>query len=235
MVITVQRRRISDEILDQLTAEILSGRYATGEKLPKERELAERFSVARVSIRDALKRLEGRGLVMVRHGQGAFVTDVIYTAKLEALEALVGPASAHRERVFEGLHEFRQLVLTEIARQAARRRSEDELRWLRDVLDQEKSESNPRRFRDLDWAFVHGLSRAAQNPVYTLMLNSIRTIHEKWAVLFYSIPETIGRTRRFHRQIITALDRRRPAQAARAMRKMLDYSHPLLLENLPEP
>jgi GntR family transcriptional repressor for pyruvate dehydrogenase complex len=233
-VITVPRRRISDDILEQLSGDILSGRWTPGEKLPRERELADRFSVARVSIRDALKQLEGRGLVTVRHGQGAFVTDVIRHARLEAIESLVGAGSAHRAAVFEGLHDFRVHVLPEMARLAALRRGEEQLRGLRAVIEQEREEANPRRFRDLDWTWVHGLSRATQNPIYTLLMNTMRSIHEKWAVLFYSIPGTIERTRVYHRRVVEAVARRRPTAAARALRDLLRYSHPLLVENLPE-
>ena len=72
-----QRRRIHEDVAEQLRDAILDGRFAPGEKLPPERELAEEFRVNRTSIREAIKVLEGLGLVSVRQGDGATVQPLI--------------------------------------------------------------------------------------------------------------------------------------------------------------
>ena len=53
---------------------ISSGHYKFGEKLPTERELAERFRTSRGTIREALRQLEGLKMVRRRRGSGTFVT-----------------------------------------------------------------------------------------------------------------------------------------------------------------
>src|SRR5262245_22457025 len=80
------RRRLHEDIADHLRDAILDGRYAAGEKLPPERELATRFGVNRTSIREALKVLEGLRLVRVRQGDGAIVLPVV-----DASLDLLGP------------------------------------------------------------------------------------------------------------------------------------------------
>jgi GntR family transcriptional regulator len=66
-------RRISDE----LRGDIESGVLAPGDQLPTELELRERFGASRNTIRDAIKRLLGLGLVETRPGQGTFVAQVM--------------------------------------------------------------------------------------------------------------------------------------------------------------
>src|SRR5271163_2058531 len=60
-------------ITAQLRQAILDGRYAYGEKLPAERQFASAFGASRATIRTALHRLEGEGLVTRRLGAGTFV------------------------------------------------------------------------------------------------------------------------------------------------------------------
>lgn len=67
------RRRLHESVAEQLRDAILDGRFRAGEKLPPERELAAEFEVNRTSLREAIKVLEGLGLVRVRQGDGATV------------------------------------------------------------------------------------------------------------------------------------------------------------------
>jgi GntR family transcriptional repressor for pyruvate dehydrogenase complex len=67
------RRRIHESVAEQLRDAILDGRFAVGKRLPPERELALEFQVNRTAVREAIKVLEGLGLVRVRQGAGAMV------------------------------------------------------------------------------------------------------------------------------------------------------------------
>ncbi len=60
-------------IRDQLAEEIVKGAYGSGDQLPSERELAARFGVARMTIREALLLLEADGLVYREGRRGCFV------------------------------------------------------------------------------------------------------------------------------------------------------------------
>src|SRR4249920_2995184 len=82
------RRRLHQAVADQLRDAILDGRFRAGQKLPPERELAEEFRINRTSIREALKVLEGLGLVSVRQGDGATVQPLI-DASLDVLAPMI--------------------------------------------------------------------------------------------------------------------------------------------------
>ena len=61
------------EIVTAISAAIREGRYASGERLPGERELAKEFGVGRNAIREAMVALEVHGLVEAKHGAGLFI------------------------------------------------------------------------------------------------------------------------------------------------------------------
>ena len=72
----IRRTQLSEEVESAKLEAIRSGDFASGERLPSERKgLVATFGVSRVSIREAIRSLEGLGLVRVYQGRGAFVTD----------------------------------------------------------------------------------------------------------------------------------------------------------------
>jgi GntR family transcriptional regulator, transcriptional repressor for pyruvate dehydrogenase complex len=70
---TVSSGRLSGQVVSQFVDLLRKGELAAGDRLPPERELAERFGVGRNSIREALRELNMLGLVTSRHGEGTFV------------------------------------------------------------------------------------------------------------------------------------------------------------------
>ena len=84
------RRRLHEDVAEQLRDAILDGRFGAGMKLPPERDLAGEFGVNRTSIREAIKVLEGLGLVSVRQGDGATVRPLV-EASLETLGPMRRP------------------------------------------------------------------------------------------------------------------------------------------------
>jgi GntR family transcriptional regulator, hexuronate regulon transcriptional repressor len=65
--------KLYQQIARTLAAAIEDGRYAPGDRLPSERELADDFGVSRPTIRDAMIALEFQGLVEARQGSGVYV------------------------------------------------------------------------------------------------------------------------------------------------------------------
>jgi DNA-binding FadR family transcriptional regulator len=80
--------RLHEAVARQLRDAILSGEYRSGERLPIERELSERFAVSRSAVRQALLLLDQQGLVRVRSGVGGgpFVAQETLPAAIAAFE-----------------------------------------------------------------------------------------------------------------------------------------------------
>ena len=90
----VEKRSLPDEVFEQLTAEIVSGRYAPGATIPSERDLSEVLAVNRHVVREAVKRLEQIGLVKVVQGGRTKVLDFRQTAGLDLLAVVAEHADA---------------------------------------------------------------------------------------------------------------------------------------------
>jgi DNA-binding FadR family transcriptional regulator len=85
----VPRRSVTDDVFEQIAAEVLRGEVAVGEALPSERRLAEVLGVSRPSVREALKRLGHAGLVDIRQGDTTTVRDFRRHAGMDLLPQLL--------------------------------------------------------------------------------------------------------------------------------------------------
>lgn len=117
------RRRIHEDVAEQLRDAILDGRFPAGTKLPAERELALEFQVNRTSIRDAMKVLEGLNLVRVRHGGGATVQPIA-DASFDLLPAMIFRRGQIDLKMVKEMHEVVRPILYEMARLALERSTE---------------------------------------------------------------------------------------------------------------
>lgn len=168
------RRRLHEEVAEQLRDAILDGRFAAGAKLPPERELAERFGVNRTSVREALKVLEGLGLVSVRQGDGATVQPMI-DASLDLLAPMIFHGGRVDVTLAEEMNEVLRPLLVDMARLAIERRRPQHLvtlRALRDRIADERIERED-RFQALRDLFVQ-LSDMTGNRVWQMLARRLR-------------------------------------------------------------
>jgi len=130
------RQRIHEDVARQLRDAILDGRFRAGQKLPPERELAQEFRVNRTSVREAIKVLEGLGLVSVRQGDGATVQPFI-EASLDVLAPMIFHGGRIDAALVTEMAEVMLPLLFEMARLAVERRQAAqlaELRRLRELI-----------------------------------------------------------------------------------------------------
>lgn len=85
----IRQPKLSDVIEQQLEFLILEGTLRPGEKLPPERELAKQFDVSRPSLREAIQRLEAKGLLLRRQGGGTFVQNSLWQSFSDPLVELL--------------------------------------------------------------------------------------------------------------------------------------------------
>ena len=85
----VVKSSVSQQVFDQLREQILAGDWKPGDKLPSENELAAQFGVSRVTVRNALQKLSGLGLLETHFGEGSFVRGAGAEAALNQLVPLL--------------------------------------------------------------------------------------------------------------------------------------------------
>jgi DNA-binding FadR family transcriptional regulator len=162
------------QIADLLARRVLDGLYKVGDRLPTERELAAEFGTNRNAIREAVKRLEGIGMVKARQGSGIYVEEMELSGGVKLLDILVvrEDGSVNREFLHDAL-EFRANVMRMIVRAAAVRRTDAELEEMR-RLTQERREAHDDlpRLREVTRSLLRLVAEAAHNRVYLFVLNT---------------------------------------------------------------
>lgn len=128
------RRRVHEAVAEQLRDAILDGRFAVGARLPPERELAEEFQVNRTSAREAIKVLEGLGLVRVRQGDGAAVQPLTEWS-LSVLPHMIHRHGRTDASAMEAVSEVLTPLFLEMARLAILRHRPPQLAALRTLRD----------------------------------------------------------------------------------------------------
>jgi len=167
----------SERVFTDLLEAVVAGRYAPGERLPRQRELAADLGVTLQPLREALKRLEQMGVVEARHGDATRVRDWRAHGTLDVL-AHLGPA------VLGDLLEARSLMLREMAALAAERRDEARGRTIAALAERfaalegtDGRAADLRTAAEVDFAFFTEVAEAAGNLVFLLILNAIRGVY----------------------------------------------------------
>ncbi len=122
----------SEAIADQLRDEILRGRYRVGERLPSERDLAERYGVHRGAVREAMKRLEQLGIVFIKPG-GARVAP-LESASVDVIEHLLRLESPPDPDLVDQVVEVASALFTTSARLCAERANETQRAGVRALV-----------------------------------------------------------------------------------------------------
>ncbi|WP_305092147.1 FadR/GntR family transcriptional regulator [Prescottella sp. R16] len=164
----VRRSTLITQVTEQLRDEIRSGRWPVGSRIPTEPELAERTGTGRNTVREAVQALVYSGLLERRQGSGTYVlADTEHTASLGAYFA-----GAHQRDVVE----LRQSLDVTAAGLAAQRRTDDDIRTLRALLDARAAAWDGTDLRAAvaaDMALHRGIVAASHNRVYLEFYDSL--------------------------------------------------------------
>jgi GntR family transcriptional regulator, transcriptional repressor for pyruvate dehydrogenase complex len=223
-----------DKIAAGLQEQISLGKLKPGERLPSERNLCSLFGVGRTTVREALKSLVVRGLV-TRQGRGAVVMDpAVVSPTNHDLPGLAAQTSIRQ------LFELRKLIEVRVAGWAALRAMPEDIESMKRAIEAERMRDtvagNPNRM------FHDALVSAAHNPALTQVYESGRNIFFRlpfyWK-LFDDVEIKNVRAarhelaRRWHEQILKAIEERDAAEAEGAMFQHLDIMEKDLLNRLP--
>jgi GntR family transcriptional repressor for pyruvate dehydrogenase complex len=166
----VRRRRLYEDVVQQLQTLISSGRLEPGDQLPTERTLADRLAVSRTSVREALRILEARGMIEARPGQGLFVRG---RRTEEVVSILASYLMKERESFFEVL-DVREALERKAAERAALLATDKDLEALRSALVAMQEEVLEGRVAvDSDIEFHRALGAASRNEVLSRMLDTV--------------------------------------------------------------
>lgn len=227
----VHQEKLAQGIVRQIELLILRGLLRPGERLPSERELAERMGVSRPSLREAIAELQDRGLLVSRAGSGVYVVEMLESTFSKALIDLF---ASHDEAVFDYVS-FRRDLEGMAAARAARFGSDTDLKVIDTVfrkMEAAHSKKNPADEAALDAEFHLAIIEASHNII---MLHTMRAMFDLLkAGVFYNRQQMFRqRTTRAtlleqHRAINTGIQDRDPAAARTAAEAHMTYVETVL-------
>lgn len=198
----IERKKLGDQVIHQLQEKISLGELKPGDKIPTETELMTLFGVGRSTVREAVRVLAKAGLLEVRQGDGTYVLD--RTNNLEPLEHRLRRAS-----ILE-VYEVRRALELEIAKLAARRRSEEDLLAMRESLAKRREArrvNDNRSYVDADLLFHLAIAAASKNSVLTdLYFSFSNTVRDALDKLI-SDQELYKNQISIHEQLLDAIER----------------------------
>jgi DNA-binding FadR family transcriptional regulator len=179
----VATQRLYEQVADQVTDLVARGEFKPGDRLPPERDLAKLLGVSRPTVREAMIALEIAGLVEVRVGAGAFVTDKAATN---------GTAASHG-RLFEGvgsspleLIAARRTIEPEVAALAAQLATPEEIAAIAETVAMIAAATDTPSHRAADHKFHVRIALASHNAILTAIVD------ECWAEMYSPMFERMG-------------------------------------------
>jgi GntR family transcriptional regulator, transcriptional repressor for pyruvate dehydrogenase complex len=214
-------------ITRKLEEALLDGSFPANAKLPSERELAERYGVARNTAREAIQQLGARGLVHIRPRSGVFVSDQLRTGAPSPWGQLIGDSPARREDILE----FRRVLEGATAYFAALRGTDEDLERIRGAmarLDQARREGNHSGESRIDVELHEAIAQASRNSMFLHLHSSITKMMREHIIrnvdglreLNQAESEILSLQ---HRTVCDAICARRPEEARTAMQTHIDY------------
>ncbi|WP_106182077.1 FadR/GntR family transcriptional regulator [Prauserella shujinwangii] len=209
------RQRLYEQVLERLREYVATAGLRAGDKLPAERELAQRLGVSRASVKQAIVVLEVQGAVEARHGGGTYL--VRDGLEVEPVDALV-----ERRRRLPDVLEAREALETKLAELAAERRTGEDLDALEAALDHMREEiAAGGRGVEGDRRFHAAVTAAAHSALLAEFMRSIADQITESRTESLRQPGRPNRSLSQHQSIFDAISRGDPRRAAAAMRRHL--------------
>lgn len=229
----IRQPKLSDAIEQQLEYLILEGTLRVGDKLPPERELAVKFNVSRPSLREAIHRLEAKGLLLRRQGGGTFVQSNLWKTFSDPLPELM---AANPESQFD-LLETRYALEGITAYYAALRASDEDLQHISasytKIIASQQS-GDPAAKAQAVMQYQTAVTAAAHNLVLLHLQRCMAPILQENVrhnfELLYTRREALEKVGNHRAEILAAILARSPEAAREASHRHLAFIEELLLE-----
>ena len=209
------------QVVNHIRAMLESGTLKPGDKIPPEREFANKLKISRASLRTGIGYLAAIGVMKVRHGVGTFVAD----GPPEIGKSSMGFMGAlHAFQPWQ-MFEARLLLESGLAELAAERGSEKHLTILaEEVAEMYATVEHPEEYLIHDVRFHRTIAQASGNPILAALMETVTT------ALYDDRRKTVEHARNLkesaetHREIYRAIRAKNGPEARRLMTHHLEIA-----------
>ena len=209
---------VAKQVTDILTDLIVSGKIKLGEYLPTEEDLCREFGIGRSSVREAIKTLESRGMVVIDESAAA-------TAKLLQISLKM------KKTTMKDIMEFRNSIEIKMTELAAKRATDEQIQIISGHLEKMKNEEYKLdTFAEFDYNFHKSIADASGNSVFSLMMETMRPM--LYNHIIYTLNPTFNpeHSNHYHEKILQTIRDRNPEEAVEAMRLHLTGTERIIEE-----
>lgn len=217
----INRKSLTEQIAEELADRITAGDLKPGEELPSEIELSRRYEVSRPVIREALRRLEARGYLLIANGKRARVKE----PGADLLGLFLERVLSRDVESWREVADVREALESLSAREAASRAGEGEREELRGIVEEmRRTLEEPEEFSEADVAFHLALARISGNRLLSYLIEETRTAFTSiMRDMRRVVPsDYLPKVLRSHEAIEEAIYRGNPEAAEQAMREHFD-------------
>lgn len=215
----------TDRVVNALMGMVTSGRLASGDFLPSEPELCKLLGVSRPTVRQALRTLEARGLVVPKHGVGVQVTDRTREVAIDAMELML----LRRGSGPQDLLEVRLMLECHGAALAATRATDADIHALSESLNfMARQVSTIDQYVAADLSFHLHLAGASKNAVLVSLVHAIRDLLLDTIRATYAADGRTERRLQDHSRVLDAIVAHDADAADAAMRAHLRSTEEML-------
>jgi GntR family transcriptional repressor for pyruvate dehydrogenase complex len=228
--IRLMRGQLHEQIADAIQALVADQKLQPGEKLPPERDLAETLNVSRPTIREALRLLQSRGLVIRKAGSGTYVTEMGSTPLIQTMERFFFISDCS----FEDLMETRVVLEPATSALAAANATGEQIQQLEErlaAIERAFKTGDPAKLAVADSQFHVAIAQMSGNQLLSGIAASIDHLVRKWNEMT-SAEVFDERIMKSHWDIVHAIRDRDPEKAHQAMLSHIRMSRSIFPSSL---
>ena len=224
----------SEQIVEDIIEKIRSKELLPGDKLPNEYELSDTYYCSRMAVREALKILTAKGLVITKHGEGSFVN----TLNIETIAEILDNLFLLSDVTNLEMMQLRKLMETEAARLCAKNRNEEDLQEIIHYMnlreEYAKATQTPENIQkkyDADRMFHLSIAKGSHNELFVNFINTIQktmSLHQSHS----ASEETSRNTSLYHEEITKAIQDKDADRAADMMNAHLTRVEEAIIHNI---
>lgn len=210
----INKSKLSYHVALDIYMNIKNGLYPLDSWLPAENRLVSKYNVGRNTVREALQYLNVGGFIHTIHGSGSQVISTIGNV----LNPIFEDAIVSKQQLLLDLYDYRKVIEVEAAGKAAIRRSDEDLKKMRENLVKlEATIEKGENFAECGFAF-HKMISVASNSGFALNLlqniqNQIMDVMDRLAITLYAAEETVT----YHKNLYSCLASGNSEKARKAM------------------
>lgn len=211
--------KVYTKVIKDIKEKILSGELKNGDRLPSEREMAEKLEVSRTSIREAIRVLEIMGLIESKRGSGNYIANSFGNSLFEPLSIMF----MLQEYSPGDIHELREALEIECCRVASKKMSDNDIKLLNNVVDKMYKTNDEKQSLSLDIRFHNIIVKSSDNPLIVNVFEVISQLMDKFIKESRKIILCEENNREVllnsHKEIVSSLQERDEEKAIYSMKK----------------